>query len=301
MFVLGITGAYVIAELAGGLYTHSLALIADAGHLAADALGLAMAVAAIRFAQRPATPSKTYGFYRAEILAAMINGWLLLGIVAFIVFEAIQRLQRPPEVDALTMLVVACGGLVVTLVGAVQLHGGARESLTVKGAYLEVLGDMLGAAGTIAAALVLLTSGWALADPLISLVIALLILPRAWGLLKSVVDVLLEGAPEGINLAEIEGALRSVSGAVAAHDLHIWSITSGFVAMSGHLTVRGRASEDVLHDARKLLKQRFNIEHATLQIEQEGHADDGACCVVDPRCLVVGPSLSIVESTDRLD
>jgi len=301
LLVLGLTATYVLAEVAGGLYTHSLALLADAGHLATDALGLAMALAAIRFAQRPATPAKTYGFYRAEILAALINGVALLGVAAYILVEAWQRLRQPAGVDALPMLVVACGGLLVTLTGVALLHAGAEESLNVKGAFLEVLSDLLGAVGTIAAALILLLNGWPLADPLVSVVIALFILPRAWGLLKSVVDVLLEAAPAGTDVPAIETALRSVPGVAATHDLHVWTITSGFVAMSGHLQTRGRPSADVLHDAQRLLKEHFKIEHATLQVEQGNHAQDGACCTVDPRCLAVGPARSIVASSQRAD
>lgn len=299
--MLALTIAYVLAEVAAGLYTHSLALMADAGHLATDALGIGMALAAIRVAQRPATPAKTYGFYRAEILAALTNGVVLLGVAAYIFFEAWQRLRQPPAVDALPMLVVACGGLIVTLTGIRLLHAGSAESLNVKGALLEVLGDLLGALGTIVAALILLLTGWPLADPLVSAVIGLFILPRAWGLLRSVVDVLLEAAPEGADVPAIEAALRLVPGVAAAHDLHVWTITSGFVAMSGHLQARGRPSEDVLHDAQRLLKEHFKIEHATLQVEQGSHAEDGACCTVDPRCLAVGPARSIVGSRGRAD
>src|ERR1051326_870118 len=199
------------------------------------------------------------------------------------------------------MLVVACGGLVVTLTGVGLMHTGARESLNVRAAYLEVLGDLLGAAGALAAAIVLLLTGWRRADPLVSIVIGLFILPRAWSLLRSVVDVLLEAAPAGTNPEAIEAALKGVPGVVAAHDLHIWSITSGFVAMSGHVQARGRSSEEVLHDAQRLLKERFHIDHATLQVEPDSHADDGACCTVDPRCLAVGPARSIVAAGSQHD
>jgi cobalt-zinc-cadmium efflux system protein len=222
LVVLGLTSAYVVAEVAGGLLTHSLALLADAGHLFTDALGLGLALAAIRFAQRPATSQKTYGFYRTEILAALANGMILRGASAYILFEAWQRLRQPPAVDALPMLIVACGGLLVTLVGVKLLHAGSGESLNVRGAFLEVLSDLFGAVGTIAAALVLLSTGWPYADVIASVFIGVLILPRAWGLLRSVVDVLLESAPPGMRVEEIQTAARPMS-RPAATSLGYWT------------------------------------------------------------------------------
>ncbi len=290
LVVLGLTLVYVLAEVAASIVTHSLALVADAGHLLTDVLGLGMALAAIRFAQRPATPRKTFGFYRAEILAALANGVLLIVVSTFILTAAWHRLLAPPEIDALPMLVVAAGGLVVTLIGVKLLHSGANESLNMRGAFLEVVSDMFGALGAIAAALVLLLTGWPYADAIASIAIGVLILPRAWALLKSVVDVLLESVPEGIRVEEIQAAIGQVPGVNSVHDLHLWSITSGFVAMSGHVLAAGRPSEDVLHDVRRMLRERFAIAHATLQVESIDHADDGACCTADPRCLVVrGP------------
>lgn len=288
LVVLGSTSAYVIAEVAGGLLTHSLALLADAGHMFTDALGLGLALAAIRFAQRPATSKKTYGFYRTEILAALTNAIVLIGVSVYILFEAWQRLRQPPDVDALPMLIVACGGLLVTLVGVKLLHAGSEESLNVRGAFLEVLSDLFGAVGTIVAALVLLWTGWPYADVTASVFIGVLILPRAWGLLRNVVDVLLESAPPGMRVEEIQTAICQVPGVRSAHDLHVWTITSGFVALSGHVLASDRPSEDVLHDVQTLVRERFGIEHATLQVESVDHADDGACCTMDPRCLVVG-------------
>lgn len=288
LIVLGLTLTYVVAEVVGGVFTHSLALLADAGHMFTDALGLGMALAAIRFAQRPATSQKTYGFYRTEILAALVNGMVLFGVAGYILVEAWQRFHDPPAVDALPMLVVACGGFLVTLAGVKLLQAGSEESLNVRGAFLEVLSDLVGAIGTIIAALVLLVTGWPYADPLVSVGIGLFILPRAWGLLKSVVDVLLEAAPTGTKVHDIQQAVCAVPGVASVHDLHVWTITSGFVAMSGHVQAQGRPSEDVLHDVQLLLRDRFKIEHATLQVESGDHADDGACCTADPRCLVVG-------------
>jgi cobalt-zinc-cadmium efflux system protein len=287
VIVLVMTGLYMLAEIAGGLLTGSLALLADSGHLLGDVLGLAMAVAAIRFARRPATAAKTYGFYRAEILAALVNSIALLAVAAWILYAAWQRLKQPSgTVDALPMLVVACGGLIVTLVGVALLRDGAQESLNMRGAFLEVVGDLLGSIGTIFAALIILTSGWTAADAIISALIGVFILPRAWSLLRSVVDVLLEATPGHLNMPQIEAAMRAVPGVESVHDLHIWTITSGFDAMSGHVRANGRPSDEVLHDLRRLLRDRFGIEHATLQVEAADHADDGACCISDPRCFV---------------
>jgi cobalt-zinc-cadmium efflux system protein len=286
--VLGLTAAYMLAEVVGGLLTNSLALLADAGHMLTDVLGLSMALIAIRFAQRPATPAKTYGFYRLEILAALANALILFGVAGYILYEAWQRLREPPEVSSLPMLVIAIGGLVVNLVGIRLLHAGSGESLNVKGAYLEVVSDLLGSVGVIIAALVISVTGWTLIDPIMSALIGLFILPRTWGLLRSVVDVLLEATPSGVDVADMQQVLESVPGVQSVHDLHVWTITSGFVAMSGHVTARGRSSEDVLHDLQAVVRSRFGIQHATLQVESADHADGGACCAVDPRCLVVG-------------
>jgi len=286
--VLGLTASYLLAEVVGGLLTGSLALLADAGHMLADVLGLGMALVAVRFAQRPATPAKTYGFYRAEILAAVANSVLLLAIAAFILSEAWQRLWAPTDVQSLPMLLIALGGLVVNLVGAWLLRSGAEESLAVRGAFLEVVADLLGSVGVILAAAVIWLTGWTQVDALASVLIGLYILPRTWRLLKSALDVLLEATPAHIRLEELEAAIRDVRGVTSVHDLHVWTITSGFVAMSGHVLAEGRRGSDVLHDVRVLLRDRFEIEHATLQVERPDHADDGACCTVDPRCLVVG-------------
>jgi cobalt-zinc-cadmium efflux system protein len=291
LIVLVITALYMLAEVVGGILTGSLALLADSGHLLGDVLGLGMAVAAIRFARRPATAGKTYGFYRAEILAALVNSIVLIGVAAWILYAAWQRLYEPAgpaeaRVDALPMLVVASGGLSVTLVAVALLHGGAEKSLNVRGAFLEMLGDLLGSVGTIVAALIILKTGWTPVDSLISALIGVFIIPRAWGLLRSVVDVLLESTPRHLDMRQIEAAMREVPGVESVHDVHLWSITSGFDAMSGHVRANGRSSEEVLHDLVSMLRGRFGIEHETLQVEAADHADDGACCVADPRCFV---------------
>jgi cobalt-zinc-cadmium efflux system protein len=292
LIVLALTAFYLLAEVIGGLLTNSLALLADAGHMLADVLGLAMALFAIRFAQRPATPAKTYGFYRTEILAALVNSVVLFGIAGFILYEAWRRFQAPPEIQSLPMLLVAAGGIVVNLLGIWLLHAGARESLNMQGAFLEVFSDLLGSIGVIAAAVIIYSTGWWPADPLVSVAIGLFILPRTWRLLKSAVDVLLEATPSHLDLSQIAAAMGGVPGVTSVHDLHIWTITSGFVAMSGHVLAQDRPSGDVLHDLQVLLRRRFAIEHATLQVERPDHADDGACCMLDPRCLLVGPTLA---------
>jgi cobalt-zinc-cadmium efflux system protein len=288
IIVLALTSVYLAIEVLGSVLTGSLALLADAGHMFTDVFGLGMAVAAIRFAQRPATAGKTYGFYRTEILAALANAFLLFGVAVYILIEAWQRFQEPVAVESGPMLVIAVGGLVINLVSAWLLRGGVESSLNVRGAFLEVVADMLGSLGVILAALIIHFTGWWQADPLISVVIGLAILPRTWNLLKSVVDVLLEAAPAGMKLDEIQRAIVAVPGVTAVHDLHVWTITSGFIAMSAHLQATGRSSEDVLHDVQHVLRDRFEIEHATLQVESAEHADGGACCAPDPRCLVVG-------------
>jgi cobalt-zinc-cadmium efflux system protein len=287
MIVLIVTAAYMLAEVAGGVFTGSLALLADSGHMLGDVLGLAMALGAMRFARRPATAGKTYGFYRAEILAALINGVTLVVVAFWILFAAWQRLMSGVvSIDARNMLFVAVGGVLVTLIGAVLLHAGAATSLNVRAAFLEVVSDLLGAVGTIVAALIILNTGWMPADAVISAIIGVLVLPRAVALMRNVVDVLLESTPRHLDMPAIEAAMRAQPGVQSVHDVHLWSITSGFDAMSGHVRSNGRASEDVLHDLRSMLRDRFGIEHVTLQVEAADHADDGACCVADPRCFV---------------
>jgi cobalt-zinc-cadmium efflux system protein len=288
--VLVITAAYFLAEVIGGLLTGSLALLADSGHMLGDVLGLGMALGAIRFARRPATAGKTYGFYRAEILAALINSVLLIVVSIWILYAAWHRLATSEvEIEALPMLVVAVGGILVTLIGAGLLRSGATSSLNVKAAFLEVLNDLLGATGTVIAALVILTTGWTPIDALISAAIGILMLPRAFALLRNVVDVLLESTPRHLDTPAIETAMLAVPGVESVHDLHLWSITSGFDAMSGHVRSNGRPSQEVLHDLRTMLRDRFDIEHITLQVEAADDADDGACCVADPRCFVPIP------------
>lgn len=289
--VLSLTTAYFVAEVVGGWLTGSLALLADAGHMLADVFGLTMSLAALRIAARPATASRTFGFHRAEILAAVANAMLLLGIAGSVLYEAWSRFFEPSEVDSLPMLVVACGGLLVNLVSLRMLHAASEASLNLRGAFLEVVSDMLGSAGAIVAAITIMLTGWQQVDPLVSALIGLFILPRAWTLLRSGLDVLLEATPAHLDLDGMVSAMREVPGVAAVHDVHAWTITSGYVAMSAHITASGRRSADVLHDLQTLLRDELHVGHVTLQVESADHAGDGACCVADPRCLVpIGPA-----------
>lgn len=271
--VLALTTAYLIAEVVGGLLTHSLALLADAGHMLTDVAGLGLALMAIQFAERPATPERTYGFYRVEILAALTNGVVLIGISIYILYEAYQRFRNPPEVQSGAMLGVALVGLVINIVGIYLLRAASEESLNMKGAYFEVMSDMLTSIGVIAAAIIMLTSGWYYADPLISAGIGLFILPRTWLLLRDAEGVLLEGTPTDVNLATLREAIGNVNGVAEIHDLHVWSLTSGVNAMSVHTVLADHGLHDeVLAAVQKKVTSEFKIAHATVQVECKGCA-----------------------------
>jgi cobalt-zinc-cadmium efflux system protein len=267
-WALGLTGTYLVAEVVGGLLTGSLALLADAGHMLTDVLGLGMSLFAIHLSSRPTTKEKTFGYYRAEILAALANAVLLVVVAISVLREAYVRFLNPPEILGGWMLGVAVVGLVVNLASLLILYGGAGESLNVKGAYLEVLSDTLGSVGVIVAAVVVLLTGWRQADPLIGVGIGLFILPRAYHLLRESVDILLEGTPGHIDLAEVRAALEELPGVVRVHDLHAWTITSGMYAVSGHLVVEEvTRSWSILGEAHRMLHDRFGLDHSTLQLE----------------------------------
>lgn len=273
VLVFGLTTLYLIAELIGGWLTGSLALWADAGHMLTDAAGLGLALFAIRFAERPATPERTYGFYRVEILAALTNAVVLIVISLYILYEAYQRFQNPPAVASESMLLIAALGLVVNLVGVFLLRQGAEESLNLKGAYFEALADALTSVGVIIAGVVMWTTDWYYADPLISAGIGLFILPRTWALLREAVGVLLEGTPADVNLAALRTAISQVKGVAGVHDLHVWSLTSGVNAMSAHAVLAdGENYHRVLAAVRECVLHNFKIAHATIQVEQQGCA-----------------------------
>ena len=269
--VLALTSAYLVAEVIGGLLTHSLALLADAGHMLTDVAGLILALFAIRFAERPATPERTYGYYRIEILVALVNAVVLIGISLYILYEAYERFRNPPEIQSGGMLAVALVGLVVNIAGIYLLKSASEESLNMKGAYFEVLSDMLTSIGVIAAGIIMLTTGWYYADPIISAGIGVFILPRTWMLLRDAVGVLLEGTPHDVNLAALRESIRTVEGVADVHDLHVWSLTSGINAMSVHAVLADHSLHDeVLPAVQKKVTSEFRIAHATVQVECKG-------------------------------
>ena len=272
--VFGCTTVYLVIEVIGGLMTGSLALLADAGHMLTDVGGLGLALFAIRFAERPATPARTYGYYRVEILAAVVNAVVLIGISVYILYEAYQRFRNPPAIQSLGMVGVAAVGLVVNIAGMLILRRGSTESLNLKGAYFEVLSDMLSSVGAIAAGLIMWTTEWYYADPLFSAGIGLFILPRTWTLLREAVGVLLEGTPSDVNVASLRAAIAEVPGVTAVHDLHVWSLTSGLNAMSSHAVLApGAAYDDVLRAVQARVTAQFPISHATIQVEPAGHEE----------------------------
>jgi cobalt-zinc-cadmium efflux system protein len=267
---LAMTATYMVAEIIGGLITGSLALLADAAHMATDVVGLGLALLAIRFAARPATPERTYGFLRMEVLSALTNAVILLLLTIYIIYEAYQRFLAPPEVLSGPMLIVALIGLAVNLVSMWLLIGGSKESLNVKGAYFEVLGDMLGSVGVIAASLIIMFTGWQLADPLIGAGIGLFIVPRTWILLKQATNILMEATPANVDVEKMTASLGSIPGVKAVHDLHVWTITSGTDAMSGHLVVEDATLwREVLREAQSRVRKDFGIDHVTIQVEDD--------------------------------
>lgn len=268
--VFGLVVVFMFAEVVGGLLTHSLALISDAGHMATDALGLGMALAAIVAATKASSGDhRTFGLYRLEILAALANAILLFAVAGYVLYEAARRLQDPPEILSGAMLVVALLGLAVNLVSWRLLREGARESLNVEGALLEVVADLIGSLGVIAAALIIQFTGWVYADPIIGAGIGLFILPRAYRLGRKAIRVLVQAAPEDLDLGELRGRLSKMTGVEDIHDLHVWTLTSGMPVASAHLIAGPEADRDtVLEDARQLLRDDFKIAHATLQVER---------------------------------
>ena len=269
----GLVLGFMVVEAVAGALTGSLALVSDAGHMATDALGLGMALAAIVAANKATTArGRTYGLYRLEILAALANAVLLLAVASYVFYEAIQRFQDPPEVAATPMLIVAIGGLVVNLVAWRLLQQGAKESLNVKGAYFEVIADLAGSVGVIVAALIMIATAWPYADPLFAALIALFILPRAWTLGSEAVHILVQAAPKGLDIESVRADLSTIEGVANVHDLHVWTLTSEMDVATVHLmTIEGADPHPVLDRARDLLRTQYGVSHATLQVEPEGH------------------------------
>ena len=268
--VLALTSSYTIVEAVGGVLTGSLALLADAGHMLSDAASLALALLAAWLGGRAATGKQTFGYRRAEVLAALANGVALVVISLWILVEAYQRLSQPPEVIGGWMLIVALVGLIVNVVAARILFSGHRDDINVAAAARHVMADLLGSVGAVAAAAIILLTGWRYADPAVSVVIALLVLASSWSILRDAVRILLEATPRGIDAVTVGRAMAEVPGVVEVHDLHIWTITSGFPALAAHVLV---APGDDCHARRRelerLLRDSFAIEHTTLQVDHE--------------------------------
>ena len=267
---LAITATFLVAEFIGALYTNSLALLADAGHMLTDVAALSLSLFAIRFASRRATPRMTYGFHRVEILAALVNGVFLVLVALYIFYEAFNRIKTPEVVKADWMLVVAVVGLLSNLTSAWVLFGKHHESLNVRGAFFHVLTDALGSLGAILASIAILVSGYTLADPLISVVVAVLILWSSWIVIRDAVDILLEGTPAHINIVSLREQLCGVNGVGSVHDLHVWTLTSGVLAMSCHIVVENESYNrtDLLARVNGVARERFHIDHTTIQIEE---------------------------------
>ena len=268
---------------------NSLALLSDAGHMAGDVAALALSLFALWLAARPADEARTFGYHRAEVVAALANAAGLLVVTGFILHEAYRRFLAPPAVEGGLMLGVAVAGLVANAAAALVLHGGSRESLNLRGAFLHVLGDLLGSLGAAAAAVIILLTGWTLADPIISAFIGLLIVIGAWRLLAQSLHVLMEGVPAGLDYREIAAAILATPGVVGVHDLHVWSITAGFPALSCHVVIADDCgTADALERLQAMLAARFGIHHATLQIERPAACPGGGACAPGAKGAGVG-------------
>jgi len=265
---LGITFLYFVVELVGGILTNSLALLSDAGHMLSDIAALGLSLFAFQISRRPATPQKTFGYHRLEIVAALVNGLVLWLIVGVIFHEAYQRFFTPPEVQSLGMLIIATIGLAVNIAAGFILYRSHNENLNIHSAFLHVVGDALGSVGAIIAALIMLSTGWYLVDPLISFLIGGLILYTSWGLIKESAAILMQSVPRGISLDEVQNAMESTTGVLKVHDLHVWAVTSGVFTLSAHAVVNGDSDfHDVLSAIEKALSEKFDIRHTTIQLE----------------------------------
>jgi cobalt-zinc-cadmium efflux system protein len=264
----------MVVEAVGGWLSGSLALLADAGHMLTDAGALGLSLLSAWVALRPANDSKTYGYQRWEILAALVNGAALFGIAAWVMVEAVHRIRHPEPIRAELFVIVASAGLVVNLISLGILHGSRHGNLNARGAYLHVMGDALGSIGALAAAAVVLLTGWTLADPLISIALALLILLGAWRLLRESTDVLLEAVPGHVSMAEVQQKMLGVSGVTAVHDLHVWTVTSGMVAMSGHAIVPDLTSHPEVLEGIRVEMARLGIAHVTIQLEVQHECEE---------------------------
>lgn len=267
--MLGLTGAFMVIECITGFLTGSLAMFADAGHMLSDVAALLLSLLAIWFASKPATPGKTYGYYRSEILAGFFNALVLVVLSLVIIYEAYRRFSAPPEVQGIPVLIVAALGLTMQLVSLAMLKKSADASINARAAYLEILSDSLASVGVIVSSLIIIFTKWYAADPIISGLIGLAILPRTWLLLSECINILMEGTPGRIDLSSLRNAITAVPGVQGVHDVHVWTITSGLDAMSGHILIDSSApAEEVLTSVTKILNDDFDLHHTTIQVEQ---------------------------------
>ncbi|WP_328758908.1 cation diffusion facilitator family transporter [Streptomyces sp. NBC_00271] len=278
---LSITLTVMVVEIVGGLMADSLALVADAAHMATDAVGLGMALLAIHFANRPPSGNRTFGYARAEILAALANCLLLLGVGGYVLYEAIHRFVTPADTEGGLTIVFGLIGLVANTISLMLLLRGQKDSLNVRGAFLEVVADALGSVAVIISAAVIMTTGWQAADPIASILISIMIVPRTWRLLHETLDVLLEAAPKNVDMAEVRAHILALSGVEDVHDLHAWTITSGMPVLSAHVVVSSEVlnaigHEKMLHELQGCLGHHFDVEHCTFQLEPSGHAEHEA-------------------------
>ncbi|MGH8062595.1 MAG: cation diffusion facilitator family transporter [Pseudoxanthomonas sp.] len=275
-WAFGLTATFLIAEVIGGLVTNSLALLSDAAHMMTDVIALAISLVAVRLSRRPPDAKRTYGYARMEAIGAMINGGLLFLVAGYILWEAVGRFREPPEVASTGMLVIATMGLVVNLISMRLLKAGSGTSLNVKGAYLEVWADMLGSVGVIAAALVIHFTGWTIADPILAVLIGLWVLPRTWTLVREAGQVLMQGIPAGMDLEQVRAMILSHPDIAAVHDLHVWALGSKEPVLTAHVVLREGAgnADEVRQSLTAALDEKFDIEHATLQVEQNACKDD---------------------------
>lgn len=280
------------AEVTGGLVSNSLALLSDAGHVFADIVALSLSAYALRQAQRPANHRMTFGYHRLGVVVAMVNAVAIFGIAGFIIYEAVKRLQTPLEVDSPVMLLVAAAGLIANLVVAFWLREAQKDNLNIKSAFWHVLGDALASVGVIIGALIIMFTGFAAADAIVSVIIALIIAISAWGILSEAVAVLLEATPSHIRLEELTATLRSIPGVEEIHDLHVWSLTPQLHALSSHIVIADRLTSETAHirsSVEKMLTERYSISHTTLQIECRSCAPGGLPCTLEPGACPLSP------------
>jgi cobalt-zinc-cadmium efflux system protein len=272
-FAIGLV--FMLAEFIVAAATSSLALLSDAVHTFTDVIALAMALGAVLLAKRsPPTHTRTFGYYRAEVFAALINSLLLFVVAGYVIFEAVDRFSDPPEVPGWPVLIIGVAGLVANIVAFLLLRSGAQESINVQGAYLEVLADLVGSVGVLLSAVIILTTGWAYADPIMGVAIGVWVLPRAYGLARRSLRILFQHSPEALDVEEVTRRLEALAGVADVHDLHVWTLTSGMEVASAHLTVRpGVRQEEVLRSAQEVLAHEFEITHATLQVEGPDSAE----------------------------